>query len=257
METAQLFIDRDWVVFTGRVDALESHQNPAHACLAGLDGPMTLADGGQAPAIWSLPAQSVPRVDARDTRLLQLLLAPHHPVARQAWALGRARGLQDPLPDAVAGCMKTMGTAISAGERAPESLIQRLSASLPGPPPEPLDSRVTAAIRQLRDCPQPPLDLAALEGVTGLAAPALRRLFRAQLGVSVGRFRVWARIQELVMVLGASQTITEAASRAGFRDPRQLARDFRMLFGLDASGVLRNAQPLAIRPRFDLQRATS
>ena len=111
---------------------------------------------------------------------------------------------------------------------------------------------MTAAIRQLRDWPQPPLDLAALEHVTGLSALALRRLFRTQLGVSVGRFRVWARIQELVMILGASESITEAASRAGFRDPRQLARDFRMLFGLDAAGVLRNAQPLAIRARSHL-----
>lgn len=252
MESAQLFIGHDWTLFTGRLDAADVHRNPAHTLLLGIDGPFTMGEDGArlVRSVWALPGATVPATRYQGTRIGQLLLGPHHPVARHARQLGADPIAMDGLPAVLAAELPEIMARAALGDVVPEKLLERLNDHLPGPRPQPLHPRVSRAIRLLMDAPYPPLDQEHLARRVGVSQQRLGQLFREELGVSLGRYRLWTRIQRLAMAIGTSGSITEAAQQAGFRDPGQLARDFRMLFGLKPSSILRNAQPLAVHPLF-------
>ncbi len=253
MESAQLFIGYDWTLFTGRVDAVDSHRNPAHSLIMGIDGPFAMTGHGSrlARSLWAFPGSEVPALSYQGTRVGHLLLGPHHPVARHAWHLGKGPLHTDAFPAVLAAELPKIMARAAAGDVVPERVLQRLDDQLPGAQAPPLDPRIRHAIQILLEEPRPPLDQDRLGQVVGLSPSRLGHLFREEVGVSVGRFRLWTRIQRLAMAVGASGSITEAALAAGFRDPAQLARDFRRLFGLKPSAVIRNAQPVAIHPLFD------
>ncbi|SEO44268.1 helix-turn-helix domain-containing protein [Aquisalimonas asiatica] len=253
MESAQLFIGYDWTLFTGRVDTVEEHRNPAHTLIMGIDGPFRMggAEGKLVRSAWVYPGATVPKLDYRGTRIGHLLLGPHHPVARRAWHLSDVPIVSDGLPAVLAAELPGTLARAASGDVVPERVLQRLDDQLPGPQPEALDPRVRRAIHALLEDSRPPNDQEQLALHVGLSPSRLGHLFRQEIGMSIGRFRLWTRIQRLAMAIGVSGSITEAALNAGFRDPSQLARDFRMLFGLKPSGILRNAQPVAIHPLFD------
>lgn len=252
MESAQLFIGHDWTLFTGRLDAVDAHRNPAHTLLLGIDGPFAIGDDGTrlVRSVWALPGSTVPATRYQGTRIGQLLVGPHHPVARHARHLGADPIVMDGLPAVLAAELPEIMARAALGDVVPEKLLERLNDHLPGPWPEPLHPRVSRGIHLLMDSSGPLLDQENLARRVGVSEERLGQLFREELGVSLGRYRLWARIQRLAMAIGSSGSITEAAQQAGFRDPGQLARDFRMLFGLKPSSILRNAQPLAVHPLF-------
>lgn len=253
MESAQLFIGYDWTLFTGRVDAVDDHRNPGHTLIMGIDGPFRMGgtDGPLVRSAWVFPGSTVPKLDYRGTRIGHLLLGPHHPVARRAWHLSGEPMVIDGLPAVLAAELPATLARAAVGDVVPERVLQRLDDHLPGPQPRSLDPRVRRAIHSLLEDSRPPNDQEQLALLVGLSPSRLGHLFRQEIGMSIGRFRLWTRIQRLAMAIGVSGSITEAALNAGFRDPSQLARDFRMLFGLKPSGILRNAQPVAIHPLFD------
>ncbi|QIT55160.1 helix-turn-helix transcriptional regulator [Aquisalimonas sp. 2447] len=253
MESAQLFIGYDWTLFTGRVDAVDKHRNPAHSMVLGVDGPFVMAgqDARLTRSLWAFPGAEIPALNYEGTRIGYLLLGPHHPVARHAWHLGDGPLLTDAFPAVLAAELPDIMARAAAGDVVPERVLQRLDDHLPGQQAPPLDPRIRRAIHVLLEEPKPPLDQDRLARTVGLSPSRLGHLFREEIGVSIGRYRLWTRIQRLAMAIGASGSITEAAQSAGFRDPGQLARDFRRLFGLKPSAVIRNAQPVAIHPLFE------
>lgn len=257
MESAQLFIGYDWTLFTGRLDGVDPHRNPAHTLLFGIDGPFQMgADPGRlVRSAWVFPGAPVPVLKYEGTRVGHLLLGPHHPVARHAMHLGTESVLVDGLPAVLAAELPGILARAATGDVVPERVLQRLDDQLPGPQAPALDPRIRVAIQALLEASSPPVDQEQLARHVGLSSSRLGSLFREEIGVSIGRFRLWTRIQRLAMAIGVSGSVTEAALSAGFRDPGQLARDFRMLFGLKPSGILRNAQPVAIHPLFNRNQA--
>ncbi|WP_290647785.1 AraC family transcriptional regulator [Aquisalimonas sp.] len=257
MESAQLFIGYDWTLFTGRVDAVDAHRNPAHTLIMGIDGPYAMGNGVPrlVRSAWVFPGATVPALNYQGTRIAQLLLGPHHPVARHARHLGSEALITDGLPSVLTTELSDIMDRAARGDMVPEGVLGRLDDHLPGPKALVLDPRVQRIIDILLEQPRPPADQEALANEVELSASGLGQLFRDELGVSFGRFRLWTRMQRFAMAIGVSGSITEAALSAGFRDPGQLARDFRMLFGLKPSSIIRNAQPLAIHPLFERSKA--
>jgi AraC-like DNA-binding protein len=82
-------------------------------------------------------------------------------------------------------------------------------------------------------------DLPALARAAGLSPSHLSRVFKAQTGVSIGRFRNQQRLQRFQLIYGRGQRTTAmaAAAEAGFGSYAQFHRVFRELTGRTPSSL--------------------
>lgn len=79
--------------------------------------------------------------------------------------------------------------------------------------------------------------------LVGLSESRLRHAFRDSRGVSLKRFRLWARMGAGLSLVGAGASLTRAAHEAGFSSSAHFSTAYRALFGLKPSAVVR-ANPL-------------
>ena len=84
-------------------------------------------------------------------------------------------------------------------------------------------------------------DLAALARAAGLSPSHLSRVFKAQTGVSIGRFRNQQRLQRFLLLYGRGRRMTAlaAALEAGFGSYAQFHRVFRQETGRSPSAFAR------------------
>lgn len=80
--------------------------------------------------------------------------------------------------------------------------------------------------------------LPRLAADVGLSPQRLRALARAQLGMPLTRWRVWARLRHAAEALQAGQSLADAAATAGFSDQAHLTRQMREMMGLTPAAVL-------------------
>jgi AraC-like DNA-binding protein len=98
-----------------------------------------------------------------------------------------------------------------------------------------LDPRLVQALNLLRDNSIP---MATLAATVGLSPQRLRALAREQLGMPLPRWRVWTRLRRAAEALQAGQSLSEAASVAGFSDQAHLTRQMREMMGITPAAVL-------------------
>lgn len=101
-----------------------------------------------------------------------------------------------------------------------------------------VDLRIVAAARRIRDDPAIAVSSRELASEAGLSESRFLHLFRAQLGTSLRRYRIWVRLVHAGTAIGAGATLTEAAMKAGFASPSHLSDRFKTTFGLSASQLL-------------------
>lgn len=65
----------------------------------------------------------------------------------------------------------------------------------------------------------------------GASERTLQRLFKAETGSSFGRWRTQVRLQCSIIELGKGRSVTEAASRSGYRETSAFIAAFRSAFG--------------------------
>lgn len=102
----------------------------------------------------------------------------------------------------------------------------------------PSDSRIVSAVDGLFSAPGPETDAATLASRAGLSVSRFQHLFKATTGVTVRRFRIWARIRRAMAMAVAGATITHAALEAGFSSPAHFAAAFREMFGMAPTQLL-------------------
>lgn len=94
------------------------------------------------------------------------------------------------------------------------------------------DRRIVSAVDALLSAPGLAADTATLAARAGLSVSRFQHLFKATTGVTVRRFRIWARMRRAVAMAVAGATITHAALEAGFSSPAHFAAAFREMFGM-------------------------
>ncbi|AKS35254.1 helix-turn-helix domain-containing protein [Mycolicibacterium goodii] len=102
----------------------------------------------------------------------------------------------------------------------------------------PIDPRIELAAKQIRDDPVTVVPAADLAAAAGLSESRFLHLFRAELGTSLRRYRMWCRLLRAGALLAAGHDLTTAAVDSGFASPSHLADRFRSMFGLSASRLL-------------------
>lgn len=89
--------------------------------------------------------------------------------------------------------------------------------------------------------------IAGVASAVGVSPQRLRALARSQLGISLSRWRAWARLRRSAEALGAGSSLADAALEGGFADQPHMTRWMREMMGitpLAALGALR-PQPRA------------
>ncbi len=101
-----------------------------------------------------------------------------------------------------------------------------------------IDPRVIAVVRHIQQTATCNLPLAWFARKVGLSGSYLEKIFKAQTGLPITRYRLRYRIYLAAILLGMGYSITDAALRAGFASSSHFSRTYRALTGETASRML-------------------
>jgi AraC-like DNA-binding protein len=118
-----------------------------------------------------------------------------------------------------------------------ESASRWLDLAAPAAPRQ-VDPRIAAAARRIREDPAATVSSRELAEEAGLSESRFLHLFRDELGTTLRRYRLWARLTHAGGTIAAGDNLTTAAMKAGFASPSHLADRFKTTFGLSASQLL-------------------
>lgn len=113
-----------------------------------------------------------------------------------------------------------------------EPVLAALRAGLALPPHRQVRDEVGAVARRVAAAPT----LGALGNAVGLSPTRLREVVRADLGVTLGRLRLWQRLLTVADDVGSP--LVDRAVRAGFSDQAHMTRTARSLVGRTPTEVL-------------------
>lgn len=95
-----------------------------------------------------------------------------------------------------------------------------------------IDTRIIAAIAEIRERIDESVELGALARRAGLSPGRFRHLFVAETGVPLRAFVLWERLNRALSIGFSGGSWTEAAYAANFADSAHLTRTCRRMFGL-------------------------
>jgi AraC-like DNA-binding protein len=132
--------------------------------------------------------------------------------------------------DRLRGC-RTITSTVELGSLAEEDLRPAAARTSSALDPRLVAAMATAVVaREL-----PMVDVAAR---VGLSPQRLRALARRQLGMTLGHWRVWARLRLAAEAMGEGRSLADAALAGGFADQAHLTRWMREMMGLTPTAVL-------------------
>jgi len=129
----------------------------------------------------------------------------------------------------------------------PETLVRDLVADIADAAVKPaaqLDSRVLATISLIDAQLLRPPPLATLARTAAASESHLRALFRQQVGLSIKRYRLWAKLRHAMTLHLVGSDLTTSAHAAGFADAAHLSRTFREMFGTTPTNALRELRQI-------------
>lgn len=214
-----------WQV-VGRLLPNDPHRHISASLLVGLEGEFLLqCDGQQRRTRAALVAPDVVQaLDPLGGSLWVSQLDPDCPLWRRL--MGRLDGgvsVDLPLPRHWPS--PASGTDCSAMAHWLAAYVTRLEGVV-----TPLDERVAATCRQLRDTLPDRLDLAALASRVGLSGSRLSHLFRHDTGVSLRRFLLHLKLNRALACWQPGMTLSQLAVDAGFYDQPHLVRTAREMY---------------------------
>ncbi|MGL5816702.1 MAG: helix-turn-helix domain-containing protein [Phycicoccus sp.] len=203
----------------------------AVACFAlGVDGPFRLRVDGTDVVVGSalVPARTRHQVVADAGRMLFVYL--------------------DPSSSDVAVLRDRMGGRAGAarfGHRDEGRMARQVGAADPMDPPRlpeveapALDPRVRSAMAQIDAEPSLQVGIDELARRVEMSASHLQHLFSHQVGTSVRRYRMWARLAHVVRATTEDRCdVTAAAVDAGFSSASHFSDTFRRTFGLSFTSL--------------------
>lgn len=97
-----------------------------------------------------------------------------------------------------------------------------------------LDPRVARVLQSIRECAEPQ-SLERLSAMACLSPDRLSHLFAQQVGLSIKRYALWAKVRRSVEQFSGGRRLTDAALASGFADAAHMSRTFQSYFGLPPS----------------------
>lgn len=115
---------------------------------------------------------------------------------------------------------------------------------------DPLDTRVNCAMEMIRSRVQDLPSVGQIAAAVKLSERRLRQLFRAQAGIPIASYMLWARIRRALQLIAANEEmrLAEVAVEAGFADQAHLTRTFKRMFGVTPAMLRENSRMLWVFP---------
>ena len=210
-------------LYVGPLHQLPRHRFAANAVLVGLDDTFDLVgdDHAERRAAAFVRGWQWHALDFHGGRAAVLFLepgaVPHHGI--DAAALRRS-----------------ILEALAAREPALWAKLFRAALDLDVRPPA-IDARIARAARFLSAPAEARTGAGALARRLGMSTSHIEHRFRDQLGVPMGAYRAWYRMQAATALALLGRNLTELAHATGFYDSAHFSRLFHRMFGLPPSKV--------------------
>lgn len=104
-----------------------------------------------------------------------------------------------------------------------------------GAPSPAIDTRIIHAINYIKQHFESNIPIGDVAGSVQLSVPRLIQLFKQQTGVPIRRFRLWHRMYESMLPIGAGHNLTDAALIVGFSDSPHFTHVFSSIWGVTPS----------------------
>ncbi|MCU0658851.1 MAG: AraC family transcriptional regulator [Polyangiaceae bacterium] len=225
----QLVVGTEQLAMCARLPPVSRHHHAAAAIIVGLDHPLGFRAGATR---WSRAVLLAPgfthEVEVQGGRMVAFLLPPSAvDASRMAPLRELSRG----------GDWVALGQALQRGELTDFEEISR-NLAREQLDVRPVDPRLQRVTRRLLGTLNENLPIEELAAGVHLSSPRLMALCREQLGTSLRAYRRWLRAFEVVRHFAAGNSLTRAASMAGFSSSAHLSSAAREHFGLRPSDVL-------------------
>jgi len=210
-------------LYVGRLHALRAHRFAAGAVLVGLDDTFELACDGPVERHEAafVPGWQRHGLDFHGGRAAVLFLEPGAQPSRRVDARALRRMVEE---------------ALFAREPALWAELFHNALSLDAVPSR-IDARVASAATFLSARAESPQSAVALARRLGVSVSHIEHRFRDQLGVPMGAYRAWHRMQAATALALLGRNLTELAHATGYYDSAHFSRLFHRMFGLPPSKV--------------------
>jgi AraC-like DNA-binding protein len=231
-------------LYVGPGFSLSAHRNSVAVLAVGLDGPLEVATDARDPGTGfhrSRTALIEPnqlhfmRICGAETAFLYVdaLSRDLATLRRRCRRLEQTVSMDYDGEDDLIALLAGMRRSLEGWSSASPGLATALDFESP-----PADSRIASAVEVLLRSPALDADTSTLAARADLSASRLQHLFKATTGVTVRRFRLWARMRRAIGLACAGATITRAALEAGFSSPAHFSAAFREMFGMAPTQLL-------------------
>jgi AraC-like DNA-binding protein len=219
----QLVMGGGRTLFVGRLHALRAHRFAANAILVGLDERFDLIVDGRVERHGAAFVRGWQwhGLDFHGGRAAVLFLEPG---ARPE------RKVNEPL------LRRTVEEALRASEPALWAELFHNALTLDAVRSK-LDARVASAARFLVTPSETSESAVELARRLGVSASHIEHRFRDQLGVPMGAYRAWYRMQAATSLALLGHSLTDVAHATGYFDSAHFSRQFHRMFGLPPSMV--------------------
>jgi AraC-like DNA-binding protein len=225
----RLVVGAEQLAMCARLPRVSRHHHAAAAVIVGLDHPLGFRAGKTQ---WSRAVLLAPgfthEVEVRGGRMVAFLLPPS---AVDGSRMAPLRELSR------SGDWVALGEALQRGELTDLGEVLR-GLAREGRTMRPVDPRLQRVTERMLQGLSENIPVEELAAGVHLSAPRLMALGREQLGTSLRAYRRWLRAFEVVRRFAAGDSLTRAASMAGFSSSAHLSSAAREHFGLRPSDVL-------------------
>ncbi|MFZ5608671.1 MAG: helix-turn-helix transcriptional regulator [Pseudomonadota bacterium] len=245
----------DAFLYIGRSYDPESHSHHAAQICIGLDRPLMVEAAGKtydACSFIFIGANVPHRIRSGDATVALLYLEKE---GREYEALSARHGESQGVgqtPRYAPAHLKKLLAGLRDGEATKPEIDAVIAAVLAcfggaGGQRLPLDLRITRVMRHIRAHPAEKFSHQALAAIAALSASRLSHLFKAQVGVSLRRYILWARIRHAITLAQSGNSLLACAHEAGFSDSAHFTRTFRAMFGMAPSRLFPAGKNLRLR----------
>lgn len=104
-----------------------------------------------------------------------------------------------------------------------------------------VDARVKLVMQRLQ-CDSEKTSLSDLANIAGLSPCRLTHLFSQEIGLSIKRYLLWAKVRRAGQLLASGKPLVDIAHASGFSDSSHMNRTYQQYFGLSPSFLADNAK---------------
>lgn len=244
MDTNRLYIGNHYSIYTGYLPDIPSHQHTTGAICVSLDRAFAIKDSNSESFYLTrsafIPQNHETEIKTSSQPMLFFCFEVEshfyqHLLAR--YGFSRDQLVCDLIAEdelITAARNLCTSTQYNSENTFPicQALLPELESSLDI---QKMDKRIVRIIDEIEENIDVNHELEVLANLVQLSTGRITHLFREQIGISIRRYRIWKRMQNVLRLYLKGHSMTDAAIASGFNDSPHFSNSCRKLLGLTPS----------------------